>query len=1136
MYILERLSKFRFTSKFTPQKPKTGREKFEFLSGEDAWEKWCTLFPNETFAVEPKVDGMRHIIKIDLRGDEPKVKILTEDEQRDRAFLYPHCIKEIVKALRRKKIDRVILDGEMVEYQTEGKEVNNMQKLFPQLPREDLIPWITSKDKNIEKDGKVVRVLDDRFVVFNLYDILWVGDEPLVDYPYSERKETLDSLLNWDKLIHWKPVPTKWCRTRREVLDAVLWARTLKNSEGAMLKVGSAPYEWKKGRTKYLCKIKNFKELDVIVLDMHKVKGTKNTYNLICGVEVPKDRLEEVNPKKLVEYNGKNYMVIGTTYNVKGDFKKGDVVTVRFIRLRRYSQDGTYHLTWMFPQFVSKKVGKDVDTLDFALEIEKIGTGYFEKKREEQSEELPLCIYWMNPRICPLRTRIYLPPEKRRELYQEMLRLRFPVACELAGIYRCPYLKPYYYSEEELQRARYARYPEPTSKRRYVIQNHWRGRSLHGDLRFEMNGYLLGYTLLYQPKDTPVVDTLEDARKWWSRHREDIKFLPEKAGKGIRVEQKSLQPKAWLTFEAVTPRGSVGATKENEGVLHIIDRGHYWEGWRTPYFQEWFLKSDVDNGIFPKDRWTRVIFRWVRVPKIDPKTKKPIEGKYEYMIRGMIPKDQTPYILSRRARKKGVVPPRGVIPFPVDLVEEYADKVLDWILWMNDGDIAGQRKMKYKDYELKLLKKIGRILKREIEDEEKRELVLQWIEKGYPMAKWKEYPKGKIVEELSEKTVRYTLHFLYWKGQKVIRDMPRMHWYLRIDDKGRGEIRSFYLDDDPRFFDLVAGFSEGRVSRKWLDFEGELPPMTEYNPNKRIPAYMKILSTGKAKYTTETDDEGREIITIEFTSGTLKGKKWKLVQEDKKSEYYTLVVESEEMTKYNFKLDMHRIEGRVHYDIRILKGKYLEEYNLPDNPVNLEVEEWIPANRKVCTDLTWFDIFPKWTTKYVGNLETEVKTIDYGTVEEIETNPAFTSYIFSGKRLRGYFVAKLGEDGWEFTRGRLPERMTKSNPLEGKPLSPFRESRVPKHPNWTMLEIYDVRDFTRCEPSTRVKDYLPDLEIPEGIVDIGICLYQVPDRIHHARVSYVIFDNTKITREEVEKWIRENKLDEWVSPMIRRKR
>jgi hypothetical protein len=90
----------------------------------------------------------------------------------------------------------------------------------------------------------------------------------------------------------------------------------------------------------------------------------------------------------------------------------------------------------------------------------------------------------------------------------------------------------------------------------YVMQVHTRGNTLHYDIRHKVNANLLeGITLFGRSiQDRLPIETQRN---------------------NIRSTIKMAQPTNWLTFEGVTHRGGIGATKHNPGVFTIISKGKF---------------------------------------------------------------------------------------------------------------------------------------------------------------------------------------------------------------------------------------------------------------------------------------------------------------------------------------------------------------------------------------------------------------------------------------------------------------------------------------------------------------------------------------------------------------------------------
>jgi len=571
-----------------------------------------------------------------------------------------------------------------------------------------------------------------------------------------------------------------------------------------------------------------------------------------------------------------------------------------------------------------------------------------------------------------------------------------------------------------------------------------------------------------------------------------VRWKTEEELSSLTMEELARQPLQWLKVEGKVEPGEVGAGEEAPGEFKILTKGLLITGAQKPYFHEYFIK---DNKYF-KD-WTRIVLRAIKVKKIDPKTKKPIPGEYERMWRFMIPKDQKPYALSKRAIEHKWKPPQNIkYPFPKE-----------------------------------------------------------WAKKNWPkeFERWELYLRGEL-SELT--TVRFTLGLASWMGPraKTGRQMPQMRWFLFLDDKGKGKVRTFLLDGYPLKDEIMAAYEYPRTSRKWLDYQGETEPNTPpVNPNKELVGQYVIIDSGTVSYTTRTED-GEEVIELDFKGKRLKGK-YQLKQEEKGADVYIFEKLSAQvsMAQGVFVLDKHywpETSKEYHLDLRfkLPEWDYLKEFNIweakgVDDLKKLEVP--YPARLKECSDLEWLKVKKTGTRMKAYGKWSIAETIDHGSIEIIEDSPRFMSFNINGKKLKGYYIARKADGLWQFMKSKLPKPLSifekmyeifgkEGDPREGKPYEPFKIEQK-RGWNYFIVHIYDLRKFTRVEPSEKTKLYLPELDIPEG-VDIGIGLYPRPGKIHGARVAYIIFDSSKWTHEQAIRFIRDKKLDTWEGEQIRSKR
>ena len=1092
-------------------KPKSGWFKYEFFDTREAWEKWGA--DHLPCVVEEKVDGRRHQIHI---MPDNTVKLITEDTQRDRASLFP----EIVEELKSLNIPDSILDGEIVAFNfppnIQAKNARAKREVGELVPREDTAAITAAKTLSPEFRSKLVLVI---------YDIMKLKGEDLVDKPYRERREIYSKLIK-PTLKFLDTVRGEVAETKEEFFRLVEKYRRATGSEGVVLKDVNFKYPVKykgENRSEDMCKIKNLKEIDVLVLGIKQKKERKTgrplpVYMYESYIAIPPEKAKEWLPEHLKEYNNKVYAYIGLTYGTKVKAKIGDIITVMPIRIRFYEKNGKKVVTWMFPLFKEvKKDKKEPDPLSVAEKLAKLGTapappkqkleetpleGILELLDEEPiiKIELVTCPFYTSFELCPLRKRYGIRRAVQNLALIEEEILKYPIMCPLASRFKCPYLKDYYYTFRTIKY-----YPELTSEDDYgefieysnlpkYILHKLQGKYMDmpkGEFDWVMESHILTSQFVPGEKKLPKTGSqhidfriaLNGALEGWSIVGGSVekmitpKLLLERKGKGFRAEQKALQPKVWLFKEKKVDEifdVMVGAG-EPRGKMFVMTRGKGIHGAKKLDLKEYFLKSTESGQYGGFEDWTRLIVVPVRVQRVDPETKQPIKGKYETLWRAMIPKEQMPYTISDRAMKKNWRPPKNnPEPFPVE-----------------------------------------------------------WVKKNWPeqYEKWKKWMASQK-KELSE--IKYTLSMHSWRGPVHVRGMYIRQYYLFLDDKGSGSVRTFKLDDNPIFASQIPAWDEGRDSRKYLDFEGPTKPMSRFNPNKAITGEMKILEKGSVSYEVEKNDT--EKIHLNFKGKILKGE-WILEQHSKGSDRYFFYKKETGLSSrvYEFVYHKHMVGSKdnFHYDIRIKKDNFLDEFNLYGDISELKPGEAVEAYRKTCYDPEkWF--LKEGTEVYrpIGPLQTWITVIDYGKATVLEENPQFISMVLDSKKFEeAYFVAKKEDGRWTFERDIIRGLSSTGDPVSGDYFKPFQ---VKEKTTWDYFNvyIYDPREFTRTEPVEKVKKYLPELEIPEGVT-VYIGLYPVPGEIHNARVMMVRFKKDKWSYEEAFKWIKKNKLHIWKSKMIR---
>ena len=447
--------------KFKLLKQKTGWQKNEFWRFDNLWENWASKYIDRGIHVSKKYDGRAFLVWVLKDGT---VKLITEDQMRDRADQLPNVCEELRKVF---KGHDVAMHVEAVCYDCGNKIVKSAdlkEKTCPEIPREDTA-FLTV--------GKITPEQENT-IVLHAHDLMYF-DEDLTQKPYCERFELL--LRKVPKNLRYLNV-VKHCiaHNLQQFRHCVKLMRTEKGSEGAFFRVCDATYPVKKSgenRSPLLAKIKNLKSIDVMVWDVIEKKEKKTgkglgQYMYDCVFLIPcseKDKFAQV-----YEWNGKCYAYIGRTYATAEKNKRGDIIEVLVGRIREYEKDGKIYFTWMFPKYREKRPDKkDPDTLDVVRKLAKVGPGYIEEMSDDEDiyVKLQLCPYYNDPRVCRLKlifgrpryeelSEISMLNFEGRDLQERVSieelkvileNLKFPIICPLAMIYRCAYLKSYYYGK-----------------------------------------------------------------------------------------------------------------------------------------------------------------------------------------------------------------------------------------------------------------------------------------------------------------------------------------------------------------------------------------------------------------------------------------------------------------------------------------------------------------------------------------------------------------------------------------------------------------------------------------------------------------------------------------------------------------
>jgi hypothetical protein len=420
----------------------TGFDKFEFFEPTPLWNNWAASRIEKGIVMQKKFDGMR--IQIHRKGD--KVWFFTEDRQRDRADIFNKSVEELVKTF---KADNFIIDTEMVWYNCQGKDTKDKEAFCQPRPREEMIPWIISTKMK----------LDDEDIVFHVHDCMMYDGHDMTQKGYTERLATVDKIIP-SGTYHFKSVTGYEVHDKREFDRTLAKVRRIRGSEGAMLKQADSIYKLT-GRTTDWAKIKNVKEIDVMVWEVIPKKDSKtgkvipNQYMYDCVISVPCSMKDKIREDGFKEWKGKCYYLIGRSYASAVKCSKGDILAVRPIRVAQFEEKGRIYWTWMFPTVKARNPNKtEPDGLDVVKKLIAAGTAPLSTLAEEVVQ-LPICPFYEDLKVCPMKPRF----ARTMDDLSKRMYLKFPVACSLAYYWKCRYVKPYYYdylvnpeTDEETQR------------------------------------------------------------------------------------------------------------------------------------------------------------------------------------------------------------------------------------------------------------------------------------------------------------------------------------------------------------------------------------------------------------------------------------------------------------------------------------------------------------------------------------------------------------------------------------------------------------------------------------------------------------------------------------------------------------
>lgn len=473
----------------------------------------------------------------------------------------------------------------------------------------------------------------------------------------------------------------------------------------------------------------------------------------------------------ITDINGRD-VAIGRTYNTGIKLKEGDIVKVEFVNLNKYfdTKQKKVWYNWWSPRVISAREDKKrPDNIDTADELVKESHG--EDKNRRASVHLD--------------ADVYMSPPDEDKTWLGMLHI------------------------------------------------HGRGKSVHGDLRFQISkDWAIGWTL-YIPKGLSKVP--ESYTEFVELVKKEVlpivKAKLEDPTKRFNCGKKEPEPVEWLDYKGMVNPGEVGATKNEPGFFYIADRFDVEFGTQKPHYHEYFCNGKLFNGRF-----------CIRLLENKKEWMKTGEGLMTWMA--VATKEKTPYVISRRAVTKKWFPGFGHSALPKKIRAKVPDKYMYW---------------RYRETNKQL----------EIRDELVEEL-----------------GKKLVVQADAKGPAIYKVFRQTWKGPTVVREGPaRTRYYFAICQETKGNSK-FVLatQNNPLENKELAGvtFTEAAALCALDAKVTEVEPRGKLNTTEKTPSKIELLERGKASILANTNFR-----RFRLRDGKLEGT-WIAFQREEGSTMWTL--------------------------------------------------------------------------------------------------------------------------------------------------------------------------------------------------------------------------------------------------------
>lgn len=205
------------------------------------------------YLFEPKWDGFRSVVFRD--GDD----VVVGGRSKDLTRYFP----ELVAALREQLPERIVVDGEVVVRVGE--------------PGAQRLDWETLSQRIHPAVTRIERLAEETPASFVAFDLLAVGDDPLLDEPFSARRDRLEEALAG------AGAPVHLTRVTDDPEVANRWFSTFEGAglDGLIAKPLRAAYQPGK---RVMLKIKHTRTADAVVLGYRVHTSGQGVGSLLLGL------------------------------------------------------------------------------------------------------------------------------------------------------------------------------------------------------------------------------------------------------------------------------------------------------------------------------------------------------------------------------------------------------------------------------------------------------------------------------------------------------------------------------------------------------------------------------------------------------------------------------------------------------------------------------------------------------------------------------------------------------------------------------------------------------------------------------------------------------------------------------------